>query len=288
MQYTDRDAQIVKWLGRIGAAGAEHVMGQFGMHQVATYRRLGRLTAEGLVGHRMVLHNRPGLYWAAREGLRWQGATRLRVFRVAPATFEHVWEAATVAVALRSRLPDWWPIYEREIKLLEADEGRLIASVKTGWDARSMLHRPDLALVAPSGRVVAVEVELTDKGPRRLAQICRAWARARHIDHVYYLAAPRARRTTMRAVRSVNAEDLITVLELDDIAGIAERELAKEAAKCGVLAKHDGELQGDELLTPTPYLSHRAQPLRPWERVDIFNSLDASAAAPTQAQFHAQ
>jgi hypothetical protein len=232
--HTERDAQIVEWLGRIGAAGAWHVEQQFGMHRVATYRRLGRLTAEGLVHHRMMLHNRPGLYSATREGLRWRSLTRLRVFHAKPATYEHIWEAATAAVLLRRRLPGWRPIYEREIKRLETDEGRLIASIETGKeDFRSRLHRPDLVLVAPSGRVVAVEVELTDKGPYRLRQICRGWAWARHVEHVYYLAEPRAARSLARAAQAVKAEDAITILDLEDVAGLVERELAEEEARSG-------------------------------------------------------
>lgn len=226
MQPTERDGQIVEWLGRIGGAGAKHAMQQFGMSQAVAYERLYALVTHGLVGHLVVLHRRPGLYWALREGLRWRGLTGMRVFKVSPATYEHAWQTATVAVALHHGLPGWRAIYEREIMRLEADEGKLIGSVKVGESAQSMLHRPDLLLVAPTGRVAAVEVELTDKGPRRLAQICRGWTRARHIDHVYYLAQPRAGRTMKRAVRSVRGEDMITVLALDDIAGLVERELA--------------------------------------------------------------
>jgi hypothetical protein len=226
MQQTERDAQIVEWLGRIGGASAEHLMQQFGMSQSVTSRRMCALVADGLVGYRRILHLRPGLYWALREGLRWRGLTRTPVFKVSPATYEHTWQTATAAVALHRALPGWRAIYEREIIRLETDEGKLIASVEVGGNAQSILHRPDLLLVAPIGRVVAVEVELTDKGPRRLEQICRGWRRARHIDHVYYLAQPRAGRTMKRTVQRVRGEDMITVLALDDIAGIVERELA--------------------------------------------------------------
>lgn len=46
---TDRDAQIVEWLGRVGAAGAEHVAQQFGMGPKKAYGRLCALSADGLV-----------------------------------------------------------------------------------------------------------------------------------------------------------------------------------------------------------------------------------------------
>jgi hypothetical protein len=40
---TKKDAEIVGWIGRIGAAGAEHVMSRFEMGQSWAYTRLSRL-----------------------------------------------------------------------------------------------------------------------------------------------------------------------------------------------------------------------------------------------------
>jgi hypothetical protein len=90
------------------------------------------------------------------------------------------------------------------------------------------LHRPDLALIAPHGRSLAIEVELSIKAPRRLQAICRGYARARHVDHVYYLATPPAQRAVARAVAEVRAQEQIAVLALDDVAGLvaAESEVA--------------------------------------------------------------
>ena len=59
-----------------------------------------------------------------------------------------------------------------------------------------LLHRPDLVLWPAERRralPVAVEVELTVKAPRRLLEICRAWARCRCVAGVLYLAAPEVR-----------------------------------------------------------------------------------------------
>jgi len=70
-----------------------------------------------------------------------------------------------------------------------------------------------------------VEVELSVKAARRLVAICRGWARARHVSHVYYLAAPAAARAVSRAVRETRAEDRITVLTLDEIGGLVRAEL---------------------------------------------------------------
>jgi hypothetical protein len=81
----------------------------------------------------------------------------------------------------------------------------------------------------PRGGVLAVEVELSIKAPACLAAICRGWARARHIDGVYYLAAPSVEGALARAIRETRAEDRITVLPLEDttaLSAAAEREEA--------------------------------------------------------------
>lgn len=82
MLFTERDAQMVAWIGRMGAASIGHVAGWFGISDAAAYQRLRVLGHEGLLDHRLVLHARPALYWATRKGLRWQGIGRFRAFRV--------------------------------------------------------------------------------------------------------------------------------------------------------------------------------------------------------------
>jgi hypothetical protein len=113
---------------------------------------------------------------------------------------------------------------ERELRIAESDEGKLLASVKLGElpGGRQALHRPDLALIGRDNRILAIEVELSIKAPRRLQAICRAYARARHLAHVYYLATPSVARAVSRAVAEVRAEDRVAVLAIDDVAGVAE------------------------------------------------------------------
>jgi hypothetical protein len=219
---TGRDAEIVGWVGRIGAAGAEDVMARFGMGRSWAYARLGRLVGDGLLEQKSLLYRRPGLYVASAEGLRWCGLERLGVYRVGPGGFQHAQQVAAMAVALHAGLPGWEVLSEREIRVAESDTDELVASAKVGElpGGRRALHRPDLATISPGGRVVAVEVELSVKAPRRLAVICRGYARARHIERVYYLAAPAPARAVTRAVAEERAENRITILPLGDIGAL--------------------------------------------------------------------
>jgi hypothetical protein len=214
---TGRDSEIVGWVGRLGAAGAEHVMGRFGMGRSWAYARLSSLVAGGLLEQRTLLYRQPGLYIATADGLRWQGLERLGIYRVSPGGFQHAREVAAAAVALHRCLPAEWEILsEREIRVHESDEDELLASAKLGESpgGRAALHRPDLALITPEQNVVAVEVELSVKAPRRLAAICTAWARARHISAVYYLAPPAVARAVQRAIAETRTEDRVVVLPI--------------------------------------------------------------------------
>jgi hypothetical protein len=232
---TERDAEIVGWVGRVGAAGAEHVMERFAMGRSWAYARLASLVAGGLLEQRTLLYRKPGLYVATAEGLRWRGLERLGVYRVSPGGFEHAEHVASVAVALHRGFPGWEVLSEREIRIGESDRGELLASARVGElpGGRAALHRPDLAVVSPEGRVLAIEVELSVKASRRLAAICRGWARARHVGHVYYLAAPAAARAVTRAVGETRAEGRVTVLPLGDavtLAGVERGEVSHVGA----------------------------------------------------------
>ncbi len=139
---TYMDAEIVAWIGRLGAAGAGHVMRCFGLSRTVAYRRLGSLACEGLLEHHAVLFGRPGMYSATMVGLRWQSLGRFGVCSVRPGGFEHAWQVAQASVELGHHLPGWGVLSEREVRSVEADEDGLFASVQVGRVGdRQLLHQ---------------------------------------------------------------------------------------------------------------------------------------------------
>jgi hypothetical protein len=226
---TERDSQIVSWIGGLGAAGAEHVMSEFGMSRSIAYQRLNSLTRDGLLEHHAVLYGRPGMYIATLAGLRWKGIGHLGVFSVRPGSFEHAWQVTHAAVQLGRAMPDWDVMSERQLRSAESEYGTLVASIQVGKaTASAKLHRPDLVLTCKGGLVVPIEVELSTKSASRLAAICRGWARARHINTVYYLATPGPARAVARAIHTTNTADRIRVLDLDDIPTLANEQYTAE------------------------------------------------------------
>jgi hypothetical protein len=214
----------------MGAVGAEHTMRRFALSRSVAYTRLNSLVRDGLLEHHAILYARPGMYTASNEGLRWQGNQRLGKHALSPGGFEHAWQVARAAVEFALDLPAGSSVIgEREIRSFELDEGRLLASARVGEVAGApRLHRPDLAIVLPDRRILSIEVELSVKSASRLAAICRGWARARHVDHIYYLATAAPARAVTRAVHATRTMDRIRVLALEET-GLLVHDLSGEA-----------------------------------------------------------
>ena len=62
-----------------------------------------------------------------------------------------------------------------------------------------------------------IEVELTVKAPRRLEEICRAWARARCVAGVVYAAPAPVERALERAIARADADERIVVVPLEAV-----------------------------------------------------------------------
>lgn len=174
---TERDMTITEWIGRQGAARAEHVMTRFSIGRTATYRRLHELAEFGLVRRHRLLYNDGGLLTATAEGLRCAGLDRLTPARISLALVPHMIASAALAAELEPQLDSETLLSDREHRAAENAAGEPMASAIIGShrDGHGGLHRPDFALVRRDRpEVIAVEVELTLKNRTRLERILRA------------------------------------------------------------------------------------------------------------------
>ena len=153
--------------------------------------------------------------------------------RVSPSNAQHLIVCAGVAAALELCYPDHRVLGERELRRDERESGIPVASalMGVGPDGRQKLHVPDLVLRRKGSQElpVAVEVELTTKAPRRLAEICGAWARCRVVAGVLYLAPAEVARALERAIERARASERVVVVPLDalpwcgDLAGASRQ-----------------------------------------------------------------
>ena len=210
-------------------------MRELGMSRSTAYQRLNSLTRDGLLEHHAVLYGRPGMYTATLAGLRWQGISHLGVFNVSPGGFEHAWQVAQSTIELGMAMLDWDLMSERELRSMEKEHGKLIASAQVGQPRFSREVAPSRHRLDMHSGILSYQSRSSCRPSQRprLDEICRGWARARHVDTVYYLAAPGPRRAVERAVAATKASDRIRVLGLEDIPQLAEEQYAAEEQLMG-------------------------------------------------------
>jgi hypothetical protein len=217
--------EIIRWTARMGAITAEALAYRHGISVASARARLLGAERARLLARQRPLSDAPALYTITRAGLRACGLRGLDPGRVSASNAQHSIVCAEVAAALERCYPDHELIGERELRLDERECGHPLASAclpGPGADG-PMLHRPDLVLRPPrSGEElpVAVEVELTVKAPRRLAGICKAWARSRLIAGVLYLVAPDVEHPLGRAIEAARAGERIAVVPLRALASV--------------------------------------------------------------------
>jgi hypothetical protein len=215
---------IIQWAARTGAVTAEALAYREGTSIASARSRLVAAERDGLLLRRRPLVGHPALYTITQVGLRCAGLHRFTPCRVSSSNALHMIVCAEVAVAMEFSYPDHRVMGERELRLAEAERGSPLASARlaSGRHGGPLLHRPDLVLWprnSDRGLPVAVEVELTVKAPRRLAEICRAWARTRHVAGVLYLSPPTVERALGRAIERVQGAERIVVAPLGSLAG---------------------------------------------------------------------
>ena len=218
--HSPRRLATVRWTARLGAVTAQALA----VHDSCTIAsaRGHLLGAEraGLLSRRQLLAQAPALYTATAAGLRACGMRGLEPCRVSVSNAPHAIACARAAAALERAYPDHEVTGERELRRDERERATALASARLGSapDGSPLLHRPDLVLwpqFSPERLPIAVEVELTVKAPRRLLEICRAWARCRCVAGTLYLAAPEVHRPLARAIEGAHADQRIVVVALD-------------------------------------------------------------------------
>jgi hypothetical protein len=222
---TPEQIELVRWAASLGAVTAEALAHRRGVSVASARARLGAARRAGLLSRERPLTEHPALFGATRAGLRACGARGIDTCRITSSNAHHLTVCAAVAAALERCYPDHRVSGEHELRRDERDHDGPLASAQLGWlHARGTdRHRPDLVLwpsVAARERPVAVEVELTIKAPRRLRDICRAWARSQTVAGVLYFAPPDVERALSRAIERARASERVVVLPLDCLLGV--------------------------------------------------------------------
>lgn len=164
------DLEIICFLARMRLATALQLSCAMAMRPDRVYRRTRFLHGAGLIRYERVMAGRPGVYLATRRGVALAGCP-VRAGRMDLGTYRH--DLAMVSLSL---------------ELLGSHAGsrwRSEREIRSSIDLGEFGHVPDGVLMR-STDAVAVELELTPKGFRRLGRILRYYARCREYGEVWY------------------------------------------------------------------------------------------------------
>jgi hypothetical protein len=211
---------LIGWTARMGAVTEQALAIAQNVSESSARARLRAAERAGLLARSRPLAEQPALYTLTRAGMRSCGLRGLDPCRVSISGASHLIACAVVAAALERGYPGHRVLGERELRRDERELGVSLASARmgVGLHGEPLLHRPDLVLWpegTDAGLPVAVEVELTIKAPRRLTDICRAWARCRTVAGVMYIAPAEVERALERAIARAEAHERIVVVGLD-------------------------------------------------------------------------
>jgi hypothetical protein len=209
-QVTDRDIDILGWIGRHGLVTPAQVARHFftrddgDVGQWAAYRRLRKLEELGLI-------RQDRTFWREANVLRLTGAgARLADIDVGPARLvlaevRHTLAVVDLVESLLASSPNGTAVRtERELRIDRRRE--LTSGTRTPGRGRV----PDALFIHPRGKKVAIELDITPKRTRDLERILIAYLQERYDGIVWYVM-PRQVERLKEIVRKQRADDVVEV-----------------------------------------------------------------------------
>lgn len=199
-RLTDRDLLVLKVIGEQYALAFNQLQILLGAHAKAETVQSGKLSESatrhaidrwkdaGLVGYQKILADLPGVVWLTPRGLH-AVSLPFQKYRPAPSGLQHVYQCAQVRLWLAHEHPEWSWTSERWQR---AQADQKIKRVKV----------PDALLTLQDDRVIAIEVELTQKNATTLQQIIKD--RAITYGQTWYFAQDRVHKALKTAIEQLD------------------------------------------------------------------------------------
>jgi hypothetical protein len=221
IQLTASDLELLRFAGEHRFVLSAHVQALLRLTAKAADARVAELSDAGCLAERTVFANFPATYRSTRRGLDAIGS-KLRAPTIDLGRYDHEVGAAWLWLAARNGAfgPMREVLGERQLRSRDgAAEGRpglagplAVRLGGVGRGGRPRLHHPDLLLVDPAGRRLAVELELSSKGRERRERILAGYAADRRIAGVLYVVeSPRLAESIRTSARRLGISDLVHV-----------------------------------------------------------------------------
>ncbi|WP_432158081.1 hypothetical protein [Streptomyces sp. bgisy153] len=209
-RLTERDTQVLEWIGRWYGVTAEQVTREFAgvlPSRQVVYRRLRALTEMGLLSAGQLPGRRAQVFWLTKY------ATELLNIAGNASTpnikeYNHDLAVIDLAQHIGEIRPDDVLVTEREIRARDTPNQYTSTeptyAVSTGENERGRRY-PDLVGIRPDGTVWAHELERTRKPRPRLVRNMLLYVNADHISYAMYWAFPKLLRNVELAAEEANA-----------------------------------------------------------------------------------
>lgn len=170
---TERDVQILQFVNQFGFCQMPHISQRFQLNKPRNYQVVGKLVDQGLLRHEFLFHRQHGVYRTSNRGAKLTNLPSLK--KIPTGIYDHEMTLIDLYFQITALHPTATWISERELVWDKFSQG----VGKKG-------HVADGMLVFPEGKKVAVELELTRKGERRIGRILNYYAKQFDINEVWY------------------------------------------------------------------------------------------------------
>jgi hypothetical protein len=179
MKLTSRDKEILQFINATGWCIAPQIGRRFSIKWWIVYRRMMQLKKAGLVQHLRMSIEYHGVFYLTRQGAKYTDLPP--VDGISKGIYDHQRMLVDVVLTLRERYPEAVWISERHL----VHEKFINGIGKRG-------HVSDGLLIFPDEKRVAIEVELSVKGRRRIEGILKSYSGQLDIKEVWYFCSQSA------------------------------------------------------------------------------------------------
>ena len=198
VRLTPRDLELLAFAAEHRLILSDHARALLGMSAEAARTRLGALSRAGHLTPQQPFHRRTRCYQISRPGLDAIASDLGPPRRLDLRSYDH--EAGAAWLWLAAGAGRFGPVREvvaeRRLRSLDARPERDgpplgVRLGGAGPRGQPRIHYPDLLLITPDGRRIALELELSSKGRVRREKILAGYGADARIDAVLYLVKDR-------------------------------------------------------------------------------------------------
>lgn len=179
MKLTDRDLEILRFINDCGFCITPNLTSFLGVKHWRISQIMRRLVKRKLVVKENIFHRQPLIYYLSPEGASFTELPPVEY--VSLGTYRHQILMVNVVLKLMRIYPEAVWVSERHLKYDKCYEG----IGKRG-------HVADGLFIFPDKKQVAIEVEISVKGRRRIEDILKSYASQFEIKEVWYFCSPYA------------------------------------------------------------------------------------------------